>query len=122
MQPNIVKQKRIPIKLNQRVPFMVEVSCATDVPAGTRQYLAMNLGKGGIFLKTLLPLETGTLLRCSFRIPDGEGPIVANAKVVWTRRGAEARDAPAGMGIRFINLTKQEQTRLRAYISECDFE
>ncbi len=109
-----------PLKLNQRVPFMVEVSSVTQSKAGTRQYLAMNLGKGGLFLKTLLPLESGTMLRCAFRLPDGGTPIVVNAKVAWTRRGTDAREQPAGMGIRFINLAKDERLRLRSFVS--DFE
>ncbi len=118
MQTRDVSAARKMPKLNQRVPFMVEVSSVTQSIAGTRQYLAMNLGKGGLFLKTLLPLESGTMLRCAFRLPDGEPPIVANAKVAWTRRGSDAREQPAGMGIRFINLSKVEKRRLRAFVSD----
>jgi uncharacterized protein (TIGR02266 family) len=118
MQSRVVSVKHKPLKLNQRVPFMVEVSVVSQSKAGTRQYLAMNLGKGGLFLKTLLPLESGTMLRCAFRLPDGGSPIIANAKVAWTRRGAEAREHSAGMGIRFINLAKDEQHRLRAFVTD----
>lgn len=118
MDSRAVSVKHTPLKLNQRVPFMVEVSVVSQSKAGTRQYLAMNLGKGGLFLKTLLPLESGTMLRCAFRLPDGGSPIIANAKVAWTRRGAEAREQAAGMGIRFINLAKDEQLRLREYVSD----
>ncbi len=118
MESGVVATK--PLKINQRVPFMVEVGVVSQSAMGTRQYLAMNLGKGGIFLKTLLPLEPGTMLRCAFRLPDGGAPIIANAKVAWTRRGAEARAHPAGMGIRFINLAKDDQLRLRRFVT--DFE
>jgi len=120
MQSRAVPITHKALKLNQRVPFMVEVSVVSQSKAGTRQYLAMNLGKGGLFLKTLLPLESGTMLRCAFRLPDGGSPIIANAKVAWTRRGAGAREHAAGMGIRFINLAKEEQLRLREFVS--DFE
>lgn len=118
MQSRAVSVKNTSLKLNQRVPFMVEVSSVSQSKAGTRQYLAMNLGKGGLFLKTLLPLESGTMLRCAFRLPDGGPPIIANAKVAWTRRGSEAREHPAGMGIRFINLDKDERLRLRSFVSD----
>lgn len=118
MQSRAATATHQPLKLNQRVPFMVEVSVVSQSKAGTRQYLAMNLGKGGLFLKTLLPLESGTMLRCAFRLPDGGTPIIANAKVAWNRRGTDAREHPAGMGIRFINLAKEEQRRLRDFVSD----
>ncbi len=120
MVSSVVPIKNTPVKLNQRVPFMVEVSVVSQSKAGTRQYLAMNLGNGGRVLAALLPLGPGTMLRCAFRLPDGGTPIIANAKVAWTRRGSDAREHPAGMGIRFINLAKQEQHRLRDFVS--DFE
>ena len=117
MQSRAAALQHKPLKINQRVPFMVEVSVVSQAKGGTRQYLAMNLGKGGIFLKTLLPLEPGTMLRCAFRLPDGGSPVIANAKVAWNRRGSEAREQPAGMGIRFINLAKEEQRRLASFVT-----
>ena len=116
MSSSLLFGNQQPALLTQRVPFTVEVSCISDVPQGTRQYLAMNMGKGGLFLKTLLPLEVGSLLRCSFRIPDGNPPVIANAKVVWNRRGSAARHDPAGMGIRFINLSPEDRERISHHV------
>jgi len=96
----------------ERALFPVEVACASEVRAGTRRYLAHNLSQGGVFLKTLLPLDPGTLLRCAFHLPDGGPPLVAMARVAWTRAASPVRDMPAGMGVRFLDLNEADRRRL----------
>lgn len=97
-----------------RMPFPVEVRCVSDVRGGTRRYLALNLSEGGVFLITLLPLETGSLLRLTFSVPDGKGPVQVLAKVAWTRSASPVREAPGGMGVRFLDLGKADQRRIQS--------
>lgn len=109
-------RERREVGFDQRVPFPVEVRCASDVRAGTRRYLAFNLARGGLFLSTMLPLDPGTLLRCTFQLPDGRGPVQVLARVAWTRGASALRDTPAGMGIRFLDLPERDRQRIEAAI------
>lgn len=112
MQPLAMPAERREPTAAFRTPFSVEVACASDVRAGTRRYLAHNLSLGGIFLKTLLPLDPGTLLRCAFHLPDGNPPLIALARVAWTRPASPIRDQPGGMGVRFLDLKEADRRRL----------
>lgn len=99
-----------------RVPFPVEVRCASDVRGGTRRYLALNLARGGLFLITVLPLEVGSLLKVTVALPDGHAPLEVLARVAWTRPASRARETPGGMGIRFIDLAEADRRRLEAFV------
>lgn len=112
MQPLAMPAERREPAAAVRAPFPVEVACASDVRAGTRRYLAHNLSGGGLFLKTLLPLEPGTLLRCAFHLPDGAPPLIALARVAWRRGASPIRDLPAGMGVRFLDLNDADRRRI----------
>ncbi len=101
---------------DQRMPFHVEVRCASDVRAGSRRYLALNLARGGLFLITLLPLDPGTLLQCTFELPDEGAPLTVMARVAWTRPASPVRDAPGGMGVRFVKLKKADRQRIEALV------
>lgn len=101
---------------DQRMPFSVEVRCASEVRAGSRRYLALNLARGGLFLITVLPLDPGTLLECTFALPDGGLPLVVQARVAWTRPASPVREAPGGMGVRFVKLKKSDRQRIEALI------
>lgn len=104
--------------LAPRAPFPVEVGCAGEPRSERRRYLAWNLSRGGLFLKTMFPREVGTQLRCVFHLPDGRRPVVAEGEVVWNRRGSPSRLAPPGMGVRFYGLTEMDQERLSHYVTE----
>lgn len=101
---------------DKRVPFPVEVMSASEVRGGSRRYLALNLARGGLFLITLLPLDPGTLLQCTFTLPDDGAPITTMARVAWTRPASPVRDAPGGMGIRFVRLKKADRQRIEALV------
>ncbi|MDY0001859.1 MAG: PilZ domain-containing protein [Polyangia bacterium] len=101
---------------DRRMPFPVEVRCASDVRAGSRRYLALNLARGGLFLITLLPLQPGTLLECTFALPDDGAPLVVRARVAWSRPASPVREAPGGMGVRFVGLKKGDRKRIEALI------
>lgn len=104
--------------LAPRAPFPVEVGCTEDPHAETRRYLAWNLSKGGLFLKTMFPVEVGTQLTCTFHLPDGRRPVTAVGEVVWTRKGNPTRLSPPGMGVRFYDLSELDSERLSHYVTE----
>jgi CheY-like chemotaxis protein len=56
--------------------------------------LALNLGHGGIAIRTTSPLEGGAKIRVRFRIPGGNGDIDVGGRVAWS-------DRRIGMGVQF---------------------
>ncbi|HTS82175.1 MAG TPA: PilZ domain-containing protein [Myxococcaceae bacterium] len=82
---------------------------------GALDLSSSDLSAGGAFLVSDLLLEPGETLSLEFRIPGRPAPVQAQARVVWVRRfpGAEQ---PAGMGIEFVRLGKDERAALDAWV------
>lgn len=72
-----------------------------------------NLSEGGLFLKTLTPLEEGA--RARLKLEDGEHRVDAEAVVVWSQVEA-ANDTPAGMGLAFVELPDPAREQLRRLV------
>jgi uncharacterized protein (TIGR02266 family) len=67
----------------------------------------VDVGRGGLFLRTALPMATGMAVRVTLQLPGSE-PVIADAKVV---RAVAARqgDRP-GLGLRFECLPEGEDS------------
>lgn len=100
-----------------RVPFSVEVASESDLPAGTRRYLAMDLSLGGLFLKTVFPLDVGTILLLTFDIPGERLIVKARAEVAWIRRCGPDSRLPPGMGIRFLGLDASDRILIGRHVA-----
>lgn len=72
-----------------------------------------NLSEGGLFLKTLTPLEQGA--RARLKLEDGEDKVDAEAVVVWSQDEG-SNDTPAGMGLAFISLAEPAREHLRRLV------
>jgi uncharacterized protein (TIGR02266 family) len=73
----------------------------------------MNLSKGGVFIRTDIPLPTGSEIDFEFTLPTSGRRIQADGVVVWTRkRGLKTMTSlpnhPAGMGIQFRKLAQAD--------------
>ena len=67
----------------------------------------VDLGLGGLFLRTALPMAPGAAVRVTLHLP-GEGTVVADAKVV---RAVHPRDGDRpGLGVRFECLPEGNDT------------
>lgn len=62
----------------------------------------IDLGQGGLFLRTALPMTPGVDVRVTIELP-GHHPVVADGQVV--RRVAPAQGDRPGLGVRFDRLT-----------------
>jgi uncharacterized protein (TIGR02266 family) len=67
---------------------------------------AMDVSKGGIFIKTSTPFPQGTLLKFEIRLAGDQSVIAGVGRVVWKREPANAGagERAAGMGVKFIKL------------------
>lgn len=62
----------------------------------------IDLGQGGLFLRTALPMTPGVDVRVTLELP-GHRPVIADGQVV--RRVAPAQGDRPGLGVRFDRLT-----------------
>jgi uncharacterized protein (TIGR02266 family) len=102
----------------KRAAFESEVRCIAQDTRSGRKYLACNLSAGGLFVRTLLPLDHGSRLRCTVHLNDGAPPIDAEAEVAWSRRSNATHDKPPGMGLKFLALGQKDVQRIAALIHD----
>jgi len=79
---------------------------------------ATNVSRGGLFLRTELPLPRRSEWRIRFQLPEQETPLSPTAMVVW-RAEADAPTGPGpGLGMRFMELDGAAARRLDEYVYE----
>jgi uncharacterized protein (TIGR02266 family) len=71
--------------------------------------LALNLGHGGIAIRTTNPLEAGAKIKVRFRIPGSKRDIDAEGRVGWS-------DSRVGMGIQFENVDATGQLLIDGFV------
>jgi uncharacterized protein (TIGR02266 family) len=82
---------------------------------------AVDVSRGGIFIRTREPLSVGSRLKLDFQLLDAGALIEGEGTVVWIRQPDAARtEVTPGMGVRFDKLTADSQARLDRILSEKD--
>jgi type IV pilus assembly protein PilZ len=101
-------------RTHDRFAVTWSVDCVTE---DTFLYASLaNISAMGIFVRTMDPLDVGTLLCLSFA-PPGCEPFKLAGRVAWINRWRPDGDNPnPGMGVRFVALTLADRERLVAVI------
>ena len=73
--------------------------------------LTLNLGKGGLAIRTMSPLAENTKLRLRFRLPGSDSNIEAESRVAWS-------DQQVGMGTQFERLEPADQAAIDEFIDQ----
>jgi len=71
--------------------------------------LTLNLGRGGIAIRTTSPLEAGAKLKVRFRMPGSQRDIDAEGRVAW-------QDRRVGMGIQFDAVDPANQALIDHFV------
>jgi uncharacterized protein (TIGR02266 family) len=71
--------------------------------------LALNLGHGGIAIRTTSPLDTGAKIRVHFRMPGSKREIDAEGQVAWS-------DRRVGMGVQFEKVDGTSQVLIDNFV------
>jgi uncharacterized protein (TIGR02266 family) len=71
--------------------------------------LTLNLGHGGIAIRTTSPLESGSKMKVRFRMPGSKIDIDAEGRVAW-------HDRRVGMGIQFETVDPASQTIIDNFV------
>ncbi|MBW2609112.1 MAG: TIGR02266 family protein [Deltaproteobacteria bacterium] len=76
-----------------------------------------NISKGGLFINTKTPLAQGTQFLLNLQLPDIPEPMKIKCEVAWAKKQGDDTDTrPAGMGIKFIEMAKNDNKTLQNYI------
>jgi uncharacterized protein (TIGR02266 family) len=71
--------------------------------------LTLNIGKGGIAVRTTNPLALTSRVRARFRLPGSSRDIDADTRVAWS-------DRQAGMGLNFEKLDAADRAEIDAFV------
>ncbi len=73
--------------------------------------LTLNIGKGGIAIRTMTPLEAGQKARVRFRLPGMKEDLEAESRVSWC-------DRRVGMGLQFEQVDPENQTAVNEFVDQ----
>jgi uncharacterized protein (TIGR02266 family) len=71
--------------------------------------VTLNLGRGGVAIRTMSPLDTTARARVRFRLPNAKRDVDADVQVTWS-------DRRAGMGLRFDRIDPADQRAIDAFV------
>lgn len=80
-----------------------------------------NVSSGGLFVKTEKPLIPGDQLSLKLQLPGVSDPLQIKCEVAWARTKQESQPGrPAGMGVKFILISKRDHQMLKQYLSDME--
>jgi uncharacterized protein (TIGR02266 family) len=103
---------------SRRVPLETRVQFKFDRFSGFISEYSANISPGGLFLRTQEPRPPGTVLDLEFRLGDGFELIRGRGEVIWVRAEDEGTARPAGMGIRFLELSEGSRELIYRIVDE----
>ena len=109
---------RVPVRVPVRISTL---DAETDPGTGSRyfrasQEICTDVSRGGVFVRTAEPLETGRRLLVELELPEGRA-FEAIGRVAWTtKRLAEGESGKRGVGIQFLGSAPGQFTRLERYL------
>lgn len=71
--------------------------------------LTLNVGHGGVGVRTTNPLDVAAVVRLRFRIPGAKKEVDAEARVAWS-------DRRVGMGFQFMSIDPAAQASIDDYV------
>jgi len=100
---------------SRRIPFSRRILIIPKGGDERRWEESFDLSLGGLFVRTMLPLEVGEVV--DIDMPLDSLRFQASAKVVWVRGSDESEDAPVGMAMQFLSLNPNQKKLLHRTIS-----
>jgi uncharacterized protein (TIGR02266 family) len=71
--------------------------------------VTLNLGRGGLAIRTMSPLDSATRARVRFRLPNSKRDVDADARVAWS-------DRRVGMGMQFERIDAADQSAVEEFV------
>jgi uncharacterized protein (TIGR02266 family) len=73
--------------------------------------LTLNVGRGGLGVRTMSPLAAGSELEVKFRLPGSALDIEATGRVAWSNR-------QVGMGVQFVHVPAAAQAAIDVFVDQ----
>lgn len=113
LHPRAEDQRQMP-----RAMAVISVFCIAD--SGTQTCQAINIGAGGIFVRTDTPFALHTAVEMRFTLPEASHPCHVQGevrRVVNPGAGEPGQAQPiAGMGVRFLQVARRDQLVIEDYV------
>jgi CheY-like chemotaxis protein len=71
--------------------------------------VTLNLGRNGVAIRTMSPLDSSARARVRFRLPNASQDVDADARVAWS-------DARVGMGLEFERIDPVDQSAVEEFV------
>jgi type IV pilus assembly protein PilZ len=104
---------------HDRIPKKFRISYSSP-EAFTKSYL-VNIGKGGVFIKTTKPLKKGEKTSLRMLLPDGGKELEVTGEVIWSsekKHRTPIGEYPPGMGVKFANLSAEDKERIDSVLRQ----
>jgi uncharacterized protein (TIGR02266 family) len=76
------------------------------------------MSSGGLFIKTEKPFPKGEKFLLNLQLPDIPEPLKINCEVVWVRAQRDDGKKSLGMGVKFCEMSKNDNQMLQRYLKE----
>ncbi len=81
--------------------FNVKSRCWCEAKSITMYVEVLNIGQGGLFIKTYSPLSIGEIVKVRWKSMVSGQEFVIPSEVVWKREFSNNPNLPPGMGLKF---------------------
>lgn len=102
---------------NERIPFETNVHIEFEKFSGFISEYSVNISEGGMFIKSDNPAPVGTILSFEFKLKDNFTLIQGLGEVSWIREKARSPEDPAGMGVKFREVSTQSKQLISSMIT-----
>jgi uncharacterized protein (TIGR02266 family) len=104
-------------RTDMRIPKTLSLTYKDD-QAFISAYIS-NISTGGLFIKTEKPLRQGDQFLLRLQLPSLQSPLKISCEVAWVKGPTEATaKEPAGMGIKFIEMSKADRDAFKQYLGK----
>jgi uncharacterized protein (TIGR02266 family) len=102
-----------PDSFNRRTSPRVSLGVPVSYRAGQTiaGAVTLDVGKGGLGIRTMNPLPKTTMVHVRFRLPGSAGEIEASGRVAWS-------DRKVGMGVQFEKVSSAHQHAIDAFVED----
>jgi uncharacterized protein (TIGR02266 family) len=71
--------------------------------------VTLNLGRNGVAIRTMSPLDSSSRARVRFRLPNASRDVDADARVTWS-------NARVGMGLEFERIDPADRSAVESFV------
>jgi len=102
-----------PDNFNRRASLRIALGVPVSYRAGQTiaGAVTLDVGKGGLAIRTMNPLAPGTEVLLKFRLPNAGEDIEASGRVAWS-------DRKVGFGVQFDRVSQDDQTAIDAFVDD----